>query len=79
MGPFWALATRQLEGAAAAGGVAIITTIGGFGGFFGPYLTGFLKDLTHSFTAGLIVIAALAAAAAGLCLLIVQKPPLEDA
>jgi MFS transporter, ACS family, tartrate transporter len=79
MGPFWALATRQLEGAAAAGGVAMITTIGGFGGFFGPYLTGFLKDLTHGFTAGLMVIAGLAAAAAGLCLLLGQKRRLNDA
>jgi MFS transporter, ACS family, tartrate transporter len=79
VGPFWALATRQLTGAAAAGGVAMITTIGACGGFFGPYLTGFLKDLTHSFTAGLMVIAGLAVAGAGLCLLLGPKRRLEDA
>jgi ACS family tartrate transporter-like MFS transporter len=78
MGPFWALATRQMEGAAAAGGVAMITMIGGFGGFFGPYLTGFLKDLTHSFTAGLLVIAGLVSAGAALCLTLGQKRGSED-
>ena len=60
MGPFWALPTRVLGGRAAAGGVAIITILGGIGGFTGPYLTGRLRDLTHSFSAGLYFIAALA-------------------
>ncbi|WP_213804455.1 MFS transporter [Granulicella sp. dw_53] len=64
MGPFWALTTRKLEGAAAAGGVAMITMIGGFGGFLGPYLTGRLKDATHSYAGGLYGVAALALAAA---------------
>jgi ACS family tartrate transporter-like MFS transporter len=79
IGPFWALATRQLTGAAAAGGVAMITMIGACGGGFGPYLTGFLKDLTHSFTAGLMVVAGLAVAGAGLCLFLGQKRRLNDA
>jgi sugar phosphate permease len=60
MGPFWAMPTRVLGGRAAAGGVAIITILGGIGGFTGPYLTGRLRDLTHSFSAGLYFIAALA-------------------
>ena len=68
MGPFWALPTRVLGGRAAAGGVAIITILGGIGGFIGPYLTGRLKDLTHSFSAGLFVIGGLAVVAAGLSL-----------
>jgi MFS family permease len=68
MGPFWALPTRVLGGRAAAGGVAIITIIGGIGGFSGPWLTGRLRDLTHSFSAGLFFIAALAILAAALSL-----------
>jgi ACS family tartrate transporter-like MFS transporter len=68
MGPFWALTTRSLGGAAAAGAVAIITTIGGFGGGFGPYLTGLLHDRTHSYAPGLYTIAFLALAAAILAL-----------
>lgn len=66
-GPFWALPTRVLGGQAAAGGVAIITMIGGVGGFVGPYVTGRLRDLTHSFTGGLYAIAGLAVVAAVLC------------
>jgi ACS family tartrate transporter-like MFS transporter len=68
MGPFWALATRRMEGAAAAGGVAMITMIGGFGGFLGPYVTGRLRDATHGFGVGLVAIGGLAVVGAGLSL-----------
>jgi ACS family tartrate transporter-like MFS transporter len=68
MGPFWALMTRTLAGTAAAAGVALITTLGGFGGFLGPYLTGRLRDETHSFSNGLYAVAALALAAAAVSL-----------
>ena len=67
MGPFWALPTRVLGGQAAAGGVAIITMIGSLGGFAGPTLTGKLRDMTGSFTVGLLVIGGLALVGAGLC------------
>jgi ACS family tartrate transporter-like MFS transporter len=69
-GPFWALPTRVLGGRAAAGGVAIITMIGSIGGFAGPALTGRLKDLTHNYTAGLLVIAGLALLGAALCFIL---------
>jgi MFS transporter, ACS family, tartrate transporter len=68
MGPFWALMTRMVGGAAAAGTVAIITTVGGFGGFLGPYLTGRMREATHSFAAGLYGIGGLALGAALLAL-----------
>ena len=74
MGPFWALPTRILGGQAAAGGVAIITMVGGIGGFLGPFLTGRLKDLTHGFAGGLYTIAGLAIMAAVLCLAL-KAPP----
>ncbi len=64
MGPFWTVVTRGLGGAAAAGGVALIQVIGGIGGFLGPYVTGRLRDATHSFTAGLLVIGGMTAVAA---------------
>jgi hypothetical protein len=38
----------------AAAGLAFINSIGTAGGFAGPYLMGFLRDFTGSFTAGLI-------------------------
>jgi ACS family tartrate transporter-like MFS transporter len=68
MGPFWALMTRMVGGAAATGSVAMITMIGGFGGFFGPYITGRLRDATHSFSGGLYLIAGLALSASVLSL-----------
>ena len=67
-GPFWALTTRMIGGAAAAGGVAIITMVGAVGGFLGPYVTGRLRDATHSFEGGLYLISGLALAAAMLAL-----------
>jgi MFS family permease len=67
-GPFWTWLTTMVEGTAAAGGIAIITTVGGFGGFLGPYLTGRLRDATHSFDGGLYGMAVLAVIAAGLSL-----------
>jgi MFS family permease len=69
MGPFWALTTRMVGGAAAAGAVATITTIGGFGGFLGPYVTGRMRDATHSFAGGLEAIGVLALAAGLLALM----------
>jgi D-galactonate transporter len=57
---FWTLPTAFLSGAAAAAGIAVINSVGNLAGFFGPFVMGWLKDLTGSFTAGLWVIAACA-------------------
>lgn len=56
---FWAIPTRFLTGAAAAGGLAFINSIGAVGGFVGPFAMGWLKDATGSFTTGLIGLACL--------------------
>jgi len=68
MGPFWTLTTSMLSGTAAAGAVAILQMVGGVGGFAGPYMTGRLRDATHSFTGGLYLISAMALGAAALAL-----------
>lgn len=75
MGPFWALPTRVLGGQAAAGGVAIITMVGGVGGFLGPYLTGRLRDLTHGYAGGLYTIAGMAVIGAILCAALAKPEP----
>ncbi|MGE8059518.1 MFS transporter [Pseudomonas sp. NPDC089547] len=49
---FWSIPTSFLSGAAAAGGLAFINSVGTFGGFVGPFMVGWLKDLTGSFTVG---------------------------
>ena len=52
-GPFWAMPTMLLTGAAAAGGIAFINAFGNIGGAVGPALVGWLKDTTGSFAGGL--------------------------
>lgn len=58
LGPFWSLPTEFLSGTAAAGGIALINSIGNIGGFVGPYAVGFVREKTGSFTGGLFVLAA---------------------
>ena len=43
---FWTLPTAWLSGTAAAGGIALINSIGNLAGFGGPYLIGWAKDAT---------------------------------
>jgi len=52
--PFWALPTIFLSGPAAAASIALINATGNLGGFAGPYLIGYLADLTGGYTAGLL-------------------------
>lgn len=73
MGPFWTLTTSMLGGTAAAGAVAILQIVGGVGGFTGPYMTGRLRDATHSFAGGLWAISGMAVFAAMLALA-VRRP-----
>jgi MFS transporter, ACS family, tartrate transporter len=73
MGPFWTLTTSMLSGTAAAAAVAVLQMVGGAGGFAGPYVTGRLRDATHSFTGGLYLMSGMALAAAMLSLA-VRKP-----
>ena len=53
---FWAVPSGFLTGRAAAGGIAMIVSIGNLGGFVGPYLIGFVRDLSGGFTAPLVTI-----------------------
>ena len=52
-GPFgvwWSYPTTFLTGAAAAGAIGMINSVGNIGGFIGPYSIGYLKDLTGNFS-----------------------------
>jgi D-galactonate transporter len=55
---FWTFPTAFLSGAAAAGGIAMINSIGNLAGFGGPYAMGRLKDLTGTYTVGLLSLSA---------------------
>jgi ACS family tartrate transporter-like MFS transporter len=67
-GVFWTLPTAALTGSAAAGGIALINSVGNLGGYVGPVVVGRLRDTTGGYSAGLLVLSA-AMAVAGLVVL----------
>jgi MFS transporter, ACS family, tartrate transporter len=76
---FWTFPTAFLSGAAAAAGIAAINSIGNLAGFFGPFIMGWLKDATGSFSAGLWVIAGGAVMAMVLVLMLKHDTKMEAA
>jgi MFS transporter, ACS family, tartrate transporter len=68
---FWTLPTVALSGTAAAGGIALINSIGNLGGYLGPFVMGLLRDGTGGYAAGMKM---LAWALAGSGLLILAAP-----
>jgi ACS family tartrate transporter-like MFS transporter len=72
---FWPLPSTFLSGTAAAGGIALVNSIGNLGGFAGPYIVGWVRDSTQSYEMGLIVLAASALASGALALLSI--PPTD--
>lgn len=63
-GPFWAIPNSFLTATAAAGAIAMINSIGNFGGFVGPYAMGYIRDATGSFNGGLLFLVGCLIAAA---------------
>lgn len=59
---------RFLTGAAAAGGIALINSFGGLGGFLGPYAIGWIRQTTGDFTGALYFLAASMVVSAALAL-----------
>lgn len=55
--PFWALPNAFLTGAGAAAGIGLINSFGNLSGFAGPFVAGWLKDLTDDSRAGMWVVA----------------------
>ncbi|MGI5130885.1 MFS transporter [Pseudonocardia sp. CA-107938] len=54
----WQIPPKFLTGVGAAAGIALINSFGNLSGFAGPYLAGWLKDLTGAFQAGMLAVAA---------------------
>jgi ACS family tartrate transporter-like MFS transporter len=52
----WTLPTAFLSGTAAAGGLALINSIGNLGGFAGPYFVGWIKTTTGAYALALLII-----------------------
>jgi ACS family tartrate transporter-like MFS transporter len=77
-GSYWALTTNLLGAGAAAGGIALINSVGNLGGFLGPKLMGYLVDRTGGYTIGLATAAGLMVVAAILGAMIKGQPTHTD-
>jgi nitrate/nitrite transporter NarK len=76
---FWTLPTAFLSGPAAAGGIALVNSIGNLAGFAGPYVMGWLKDATGTYQAGLLSLAAAGLTAMIIVLVLGHDHSLEHA
>jgi len=72
-GPFWQIPPILLAGPAAAAGFALINSIGSLSGWVGPWVVGWLEDITGKTTTGLYVVAGLEVLATVLILLFVPR------
>ncbi len=63
---FWSFPTGYLGGVAAAGGIALINSLGSLGGFFAPNIKAFTEQALASSQAGLYVLACTTLLGAGL-------------
>lgn len=77
LGIFWTLPTSIMGQLAAAGGIAVVNSIGNLGGFFGPVIIGGLTQMTGNFRYGLAAIALEMLAVAALVLLLGRLLPLR--
>ena len=57
MPAFWSLPSLFLDGAAAAGSIGLINSVGNLGGFVGPSVLGYVEKWTGSFAGGIIFLA----------------------
>lgn len=71
---FWYLPTTFLTGAAAAGGIALINSIGNASGFFAPYITGFAKDATGDYKLAMFIVGGVCIMGAILTLVLKAAP-----
>ncbi|NUA27511.1 MFS transporter [Cupriavidus basilensis] len=69
---FWSLPSAFLAGTAAAGGIALINSIGNLAGFVAPYMIGWFKTSTGQLSSGLYFVAALEACATVLVLAFIK-------
>ena len=71
---FWALPSLFLTEMAAAGSIALINSLGQFGGFVGPDVLGLVQTHTGSFVGGIYFLCACLAVAAAIILSLRVKP-----
>jgi MFS-type transporter involved in bile tolerance (Atg22 family) len=79
MGPFWTMPSSFLTGPARAGGIALITTLGGIGSFFSPWIVGWMATVTGSLAVGQFYYGALMFIGAAVLLIGMREPRVQGA
>ncbi|MBX6768552.1 MAG: MFS transporter [Actinomadura rubrobrunea] len=74
-GPFWAMPAQVLRFEVIAVAMGLINALGNLGGFMGPYLVGWLTDLTGSQAAGFVALAGFLAAGAAVSWFCLRPTP----
>jgi sugar phosphate permease len=73
---FWAIPSEYIKGPAAAGGIALINTIGLSGGFWGPAVIGWTKTATGNVHLGIFFMACMPVLAS--ILILINRPPEQN-
>lgn len=68
-GPYWAMPTMVLRPEVAGAAIGIINALGNLGGFLGPYLVGYIKNVSSGYM-GFVVLAFFLVVTSLLCILI---------
>jgi sugar phosphate permease len=74
LGPFWAIPTEVFSRKMAGSVVGFINGIGNLGGFFGPFLVGYLNKRTGNFTSGFAMLGAFMLIGAALTFGLTPRP-----
>ena len=75
---FWTLPPTFLTGAAAAGGIALINSVGNLGGLAGPTIMGQVEGTNHDYTVGYLILVAAMLLGGVLVLTVRNRQPVSD-
>jgi nitrate/nitrite transporter NarK len=73
MPTFWTMPAAFLTGSAAAGGIAVISTLGAVGGFVSPTVIGWIVSRTGTIALGQVYLSALLTLSALVILFVLPK------
>jgi len=76
---FWCVPSMMLSGTAAAGGIAVINSIGNLGGFAAPTIVGWGKSITGNYVGSMLLLGVFALVAASMMVLLRRSPRLGAA
>ena len=75
--PFWGLPTALLSGTGAAGGIALVNSVGNIGGFLGPIVFGRIKSATGNSTGAMLAMTVTLVVGSVLTLCVRHNPTAE--